>query len=93
MPGLRGGGPEGDEQVGLAGAGVADQAEWLPGLDPGAGGELMDDGGGDGGVGGEVELVDAFVAGEPGVRAIRRAARRVSRSSHSAITSSARNPR
>jgi hypothetical protein len=49
----------------LARARITDQAERLAVLHPGAGRELVDDGGGDGGVGGEVELIDSLVAGEP----------------------------
>jgi hypothetical protein len=48
--------PEGDEQVGLAGAGVPDQAQGVAAADPVAGGELVDGGGVDGRVGGEVEV-------------------------------------
>ena len=66
VPGLGGGGAQGDQQVGLAGPGVTDQAERLACFHPAAAGELVDGGGGNVGVGGEVELVDAFVAGEPG---------------------------
>jgi len=45
VSGHRRGRPEADEQVALAGAAVADQAERLALGDPGAGGELGDDGG------------------------------------------------
>jgi hypothetical protein len=48
-------GAQGDEQVGLAGAGVADQAERKSFPDPVAGGEGVDDGGVDVRVGVEVE--------------------------------------
>lgn len=67
VAGLGGRGPEGDQQVRLAGAAVADEAERLPGLDPAAGGELVNDGGVDGLVGVEVELLDAFGTWESGV--------------------------
>ena len=39
---LGGGGAERDEQVGLAGAGVPDQAQRVAAVDPVAGGELAD---------------------------------------------------
>jgi hypothetical protein len=52
--------------VGLAGAGVADQAERLALADPVAAGEGVDQGGVDGGVGVEVEVGQPFLAGEPG---------------------------
>ena len=61
-----GGGAEGDEQVRLAGARVADQAERAALADPVAGGELADQGRVQGGVGGEVELVEPLCAREPG---------------------------
>jgi hypothetical protein len=48
-------------------AGVADQAQWVPGLDPVAGRQLVDDSGADGWVGVKVEVVDALVAREGGV--------------------------
>jgi hypothetical protein len=53
--------------VGLAGAGVSDQADRLPRADPGAGGEGVDHGGVHGRVGGVVEVGQPFVAGESGV--------------------------
>ena len=59
-------GAQGDEQVGLAGAGVADQAERQSFPDPVAGGEGVDDGGVDVRVGVEVEGAQRFLAGEPG---------------------------
>ena len=65
-PGHGRGGAQRDEQVGLAGAGVADQAERLARADPVAGGEGVDDGGADAGVGAEVEVGEPFRAGEPG---------------------------
>ena len=43
VAGLGGGGAQADQQVRFAGAGVADQAQRVPGLDPGAGRELVDD--------------------------------------------------
>jgi len=52
--------------VGLAGAGVADEAEREPFPDPVAGGEGVDDGGVDAGVEVEVEGAQRFLAGEPG---------------------------
>ena len=63
---LGGGGAEADEQVGLAGAGVADEAERFAGGDPGAGGEGVDGGGVDVGVGVEVEVLEPLLAREPG---------------------------
>src|SRR6266567_8788117 len=62
-----GGGAQPDQQVGLAGAGVADQAARLPGADPGGPGEGMDEGGGDVRVGRVVEVLEPFGAGEGGV--------------------------
>jgi hypothetical protein len=89
VPGLRGGGAEGGEQVRLASAGVANQAEWLPGLDPSAAGELVAAG-----------TFGLAVKSNSSTRLSRwesggfhsRTARRLSRPSHSAITNSARNP-
>jgi hypothetical protein len=52
--------------VGFPGAGVTDQTQWLAGLDPGAGRELVDHRRRDGGVRGEVELFDPFCPWEPG---------------------------
>ena len=63
---LGGGGAERDEQVGLAGAGVPDQAQRVAAADPVAGGELVDGGGVDVGVRGEVEVGEPFLAGEAG---------------------------
>ena len=59
-------GAQRDQQVGLAGAGVADQAQRLALLDPVAGGEGVDDGGVDVGVGVEVEVAQRLLPGEPG---------------------------
>lgn len=59
-------GAQGDEQVGLAGAGVPDQAEWVAALDPFAGGQGVDRGGVHVGVGGEVEVAQRLLAGEAG---------------------------
>jgi hypothetical protein len=59
-----GGEPEGDEQVGLAGAGVAEQHDRLAGVEVGAGGEGGQSGRGDGGHGVDVEVGEAFDAGE-----------------------------
>ena len=55
VPGLDGGDAEGDEQVGLAGAGRSEQAEVLLGPDPLQGGEVVEGGLRDDGDG-EVEL-------------------------------------
>ena len=65
-PGHGRGGAQGDEQVGLAGAGVADQAERLALADPVAGRQGAEHGGADAGVGVEVEVGQPFRAGEPG---------------------------
>jgi hypothetical protein len=43
------------------------KAKWMTGADPGTGGELVDHRRVDRWVGGEVEVVDALVAGEAGV--------------------------
>jgi len=67
VPCLRGRGAEPDQQVRFSGAGITDQAERVPGLDPGAGRELVDRRGVHRGVGLEIELLDALVAGEAGV--------------------------
>ncbi|MBP2371658.1 hypothetical protein JOF36_007431 [Pseudonocardia parietis] len=85
---LRRGGPEPDEQVGLAGTGVADQAARLAGLDPRAAGERVDRGG----VASKSKSSSHFSRGNPAALT-RRAERRRSRSSHSESSSSARNPR
>ena len=66
-PGLGGGGAQPDQQVALAGAGVADQADRLPGADPGALGQGVDQCGRDVRVRGEVEVLDAFRAREAGL--------------------------
>jgi hypothetical protein len=52
--------------VRLAGAAVADETHRVPGLDPGTGGELVDDRGADRGVGVEGEVLDPLVPGESG---------------------------
>jgi hypothetical protein len=52
--------------VGLAGAGVADEAQRFAFFDPLAGGQGVDERGCDGGVGGEVEVVEPFLPGEAG---------------------------
>ena len=65
-PGFGGGGAEPDQQVALAGAGVSNQAERLAGADPGAGGQGVDGGRVDVGVGVEVEVVEPFVSGKAG---------------------------
>ena len=62
--GLRDRGAQPDQQVGLAGAGIADQAERVAGLDPGGLGEGADDLGRDVGVLREVEVLGALVARE-----------------------------
>src|SRR5258707_6465118 len=64
---LRGGGAQPDQQVALAGARVADQAGWLPGGDPGALGEGVDERGGHARAGREVEVLDPLGPGEAGV--------------------------
>ena len=56
----------GHEQMGLAGAGVPDEAEWLALLDPFALGEGVDHGGVDVGVGVEVKGSQGLLAGELG---------------------------
>ena len=61
-----GGQSEPDEQVGLAGAGVAEQHDRFAGVDPGAGGEVAEGGRGDAGHGVEVEVGQPFDAGELG---------------------------
>jgi hypothetical protein len=77
---------------GLAGAGVPDQAQRLALLDPLALGQDVDDRGIDAGVGLEVEAAQGLLAGNLAA-VIRRSDRRRARSSHSASSSSARNPR
>ena len=67
VAGLGDGGADADEQVRLAGAGVADEAQRLPGSDPGAVGEGVDERGVDERVGVEVEVLEAFGAGEAGL--------------------------
>ena len=54
-------GAQGDQEVGLPGSGVADKAEREPFPDPVAGGEGVDDGGVDAGVGVEVEGAQRFL--------------------------------
>src|SRR4029077_18891923 len=63
---LGGGGAQPDEQVGLAGARVADQAAWLPGGHPRPFGEGGDQRGGHVRVGGVVDVLDPLGAGEAG---------------------------
>ena len=58
--------PEPDEQVGLAGAGVAEQHDGFAGVDVGAGGEVARVAGADGGGGVDVEVGEPFEAGEVG---------------------------
>jgi hypothetical protein len=65
VAGLGGGDPQPDQQVRLPGPRIADQAQGLPGADPGALGQGVDQPGVDERVGGEVEVVEAFRAGEP----------------------------
>ncbi len=60
-----GGQPESDEQVGFAGAGVAEQHDRLTGVDPRAGGE-GGEGGRDAGDGVGVEVGQPLDAGEAG---------------------------
>ena len=67
MTGLGGRGAQGDEQVGLSGAGVPDQAQRRAGGDPAAGGQGVDGGGVDVRVRGVVEVLEPFRAGEAGV--------------------------
>jgi len=62
---LRGRGPEPDEQVGLAGAGIPDEAERLARGDPGPAGEGVDVGGVDVGVCVEVEVLEPLLWREP----------------------------
>src|SRR5216683_7782816 len=64
---LGGGGAQPDQQVGLAGARVADQAAWLPGGDPRGAGEGVDQRGGHLRVGVEVEVLDPLGPREAGV--------------------------
>jgi hypothetical protein len=92
-PGHGGLGAQRDQQVRLAGAAVADQAQRQALLDPLAGGQGMDDGGIDIGVGVEVEAAQGLFPGEPGGLDPPNSERRRARSSHSAISSSARKPR
>jgi hypothetical protein len=62
-----GGGAEGDEQVGLAGAGVPEQDQWFTGVDPRAGVEVGEGGGGQVGQRGRVEVLEPFGARELGL--------------------------
>jgi hypothetical protein len=62
---LAGGQAQGDEQVGFAGAAVAEPDQWLSGVDPRAGGEGGELGC-DAGDGVGVEVGEAFEAGEAG---------------------------
>src|SRR5258705_2516480 len=64
---LGGGGAQPDEQVGLAGAGVADQAARLPCGHPGALGQGGDQGGGHVRVGGVVEVLQPLGPGKGGL--------------------------
>ncbi len=64
--GLGGDGAQGDEEMRLAGAGVAEQTQRVALSDPIADGQLVDGGGGHCLVGGVVEVLDAFGAGETG---------------------------
>jgi hypothetical protein len=77
-----------DEEVGFAGAGVPEQDDGFAGVDPGPGGKGGHGGVVDGTVRG-VELVEALVAGKR-ASTMRRAWRRASRSSTSAVRTSAR---
>ncbi len=67
VAGFSGGRAQRDEQVGLAGAAVADQAERRSGGDPAGGAELSEGGGVDVGVGGGVEVLEPLGSGEAGV--------------------------
>ena len=51
----------------LAGAGVTDQAAWLPGGHPGTPGQGVDQRGGHAGVGGEIEVFEPLGPGKAGV--------------------------
>ena len=64
---LGGGGAQPDQQVRLAGPGVADQAQRLPGGDPLRSGPACDQRGGHVRVRGEVEVLDPLGAGEGGL--------------------------
>src|SRR6516165_6937447 len=66
VAGLGGGGAQPDQQVGLAGPRIADQAARLPGRHPRAPGQGMDERGGHVGVGGVVEVLDPLGTGEGG---------------------------
>jgi len=66
VPGHRRCGAQADQQVALAGAAVADQAERLALDQPGAGGGLRDDGGLDVRVRGVVEVLQPFLPREAG---------------------------
>src|SRR5699024_7785165 len=66
VAGFGGGGAEPDEQVGFAGAGVADQTDRCAGGDPVAGFQRGDGGRVDGVVGVVVERFESFAAGEVG---------------------------
>jgi hypothetical protein len=85
---LAGGQPEADEQVGLAGAGVAERDDRLAGVDPGTGGE----GGELGAMPGMASVLKSARRLRRGKRAspMRRARRRLARSSISAARISAR---
>ena len=62
-----GGEAEADEEVALAGAGVAEQHDGFPGVEVVPGGELAEGGGLQGGDGVDVEVGEPFQAGELGV--------------------------
>jgi hypothetical protein len=64
VAGFGGGGAQRDEQVGLAGAAVADEAERLSGGDPAGGAELSEGGRVEVGIGVGVEVGEPFGAGE-----------------------------
>jgi hypothetical protein len=66
VAGHGGRGAQRDEQVGLAGAGVPDQTERVALGDPVTGGQAVDDGRVDVGVGGVVELAQGLLAREVG---------------------------
>jgi hypothetical protein len=67
VAGFGGQGAQRYQQVTFAGAGITDEAQGVSCLDPGAGGQLSDDGGVDGRVGVKGELLQPFWSGKTGV--------------------------